>query len=122
MTGYKPGTDGETRRITIDLDKPSRLDIYRVWYNALQYRPESIYGRISSGGEGIHLIITLPQPLPYEEMIAARRHLCDDPARIHYDETRPIGKPSQILFTAKHARRAGEWTDEIERLQARYRQ
>lgn len=108
--------------VSVDLDKPSRLCILKTWSNARAMFPGTrIRGRISSSGEGVHIVIDLQEPIPYTAMINARRELSDDHKRIHYDETRPDSKPCQILFDTKNGKRAGEWTTDIEHLQRMYR-
>lgn len=115
-------TDTPARRVSVDLDKPSRLHILQTWHNAARMFPGALLrGRISSGGKGVHITADLPDPIPYEAMISARRYLGDDPKRIHYDDVRPDAKPSQILFDLKRGRRAGAWTTDPEHLQRMYR-
>ena len=111
----------KTNWITIDLDKPSRADILRVWYNLRLTKPRILKGRISSGGEGVHIAAMLPHAISEYDMLEARRALGDDPQRIYFDETRPESKPSQILFDTKRGKNAGEWTEDVEHLQRMYR-
>ena len=111
----------KTQFVTIDLDRPSRLQITAVWYNLRYSRPMSLEGRISSSGEGVHIRATYHTPLTDRQSLNIRRALGDDHQRIHYDETRPEAKPSQILFDIKRGRAAGEWTTDIEHLQRMYR-
>lgn len=111
----------KTRYVTIDLDRPSRLQITAVWYNLLYSRPMSLEGRLSSSGEGVHIRATYHKPLTDRQSLNVRRALGDDHQRIHYDETRPEAKPSQILFDTKNGKTAGQWTADLEHLQRMYR-
>lgn len=81
----------------------------------------SLQGRISSSGEGVHIKATYHNALTDRQSLNIRRALGDDNQRIHYDETRPQAKPSQILFDYKNGKRAGEWTTDLEHLLRMYR-
>lgn len=82
----------------------------------------SLEGRISSSGEGVHIRATYHTPLTDRQSLNIRRALGDDHQRIHYDETRPEAKPSQILFDRKNGKAAaGQWTRDHEHLQRMYR-
>jgi hypothetical protein len=111
----------KTQFVTIDLDRPSRLQITAVWYNLRYSRPMSLEGRISSSGEGVHIRATYHKPLTDRQSLNIRRALGDDHQRIYYDETRPEAKPSQILFDTKNGKTAGQWTADLEHLQRMYR-
>ena len=111
----------KTQFVTIDLDRPSRLQITAVWYNLRYSRPMSLEGRLSSSGEGVHIRATYHKPLTDRQSLNVRRALGDDHQRIHYDETRPEAKPSQILFDTKNGKTAGQWTGDLEHLQRMYR-
>lgn len=117
----RPNRPTKTNWATIDLDRPTRLDIIRVWYNLRHTRPRVLKGRISSSGEGVHIVAALSSPVNEEELLSIRRALGDDPRRILYDETRPEAKPSQILFDTKNGKHAGEWVYDIESLERKYR-
>lgn len=114
-------TPTKTQHVTIDLDRPSRLQITSTWYNLRYSRPMSLEGRISSSGEGVHIRATYHTPLTDRQSLNIRRALGDDHQRIHYDETRPDAKPSQILFDKKNGKTAGQWTADHEHLQRMYR-
>lgn len=121
MTNTRRATTRKTNWVTIDLDRPSRLDIIRVWYNLRHTHPRILKGRISSSGEGVHIVAAMSSPIEEQEALAIRRALGDDPNRIIFDEQRPESKPSQILFDSKRGKHAGEWVYDLESLERKYR-
>lgn len=102
---------------TIDLDRPTGLQVLMVWHNMCQIgRTE---GRISASGQGIH-IRTTHDPLSFSEILLIREQHMDDAMRIHYDQTAPESKPLQILFDTKRKAHADEWLTDPIRLIDRY--
>lgn len=77
------------RRIGVDLDKPRRLELLRVYFNACYFFSESEV-EIKKTGKGYHLRIHRQHRL--EDNLDVRRALLDDPGRLHFDEMR-IVKP-----------------------------
>lgn len=109
-------------RITVDLDNPSRFEIVRSWYR-ISDRSEKVKGRVSSSGEGIHLIGEGAEV--QSELALKERMVClDDPSRIEMDQKRPW-RPSQVLFDSKtiggdQELTAGDWVESLEKLLGEY--
>lgn len=95
-------------RLSADLDDPHPVDILQAW-RRLSRRCSGLQGRVSSGGDGVHLRGFGFDGTP-REAGDVRLFAGDHDARVDYDldYTR---KPSQILFTRKGGRSAGPWVD-----------
>lgn len=73
------------RRIGLDLDKPSRLELMRAYWNAKHFFPDSKV-ELKRTGKGYHIRIHKKHEL--KENLDVRRALLDDPNRIKFDEKR----------------------------------
>lgn len=96
-------------RITVDLDGPTKADIWKAWYVLSFYgNPE---GRISSSGSGVHVKVHGFRG-DLEDTIPIRIIAGDDRKRIWFDLYYK-GKPRQIMFTEKKGRYSSEWVSDL---------
>jgi hypothetical protein len=107
--------------VTIDLDWPTKLEIAKAWHRVKQHTNDGPYGRVSSGGCGVHIKsdATLPEPVPVSE--PERIHAGDDMDRLEADRQFP-NAPNQLLWDKKDGKRPGDWTVTLEVLIWRYEQ
>lgn len=95
--------------VTIDLDMADPLDIYKAWFNLLDLGADSIKGRVSSGGNGVHLkAYGFGTEWPHYKI---REMIGDDPMRIEKDRQKPW-RPKGVLFDSKGDNQAGGWVDD----------
>jgi len=92
-------------RVTIDMDKPSRMKAMAV-IAMLKLTGGRVFVRRSAGGK-IHLKVHGLR-IPFGISLLLRYLLGDDRMRIRFDLRRQM-KPKQILFTVKDGKRAGRW-------------
>lgn len=102
-------------RVTVDLDPDSchnrsgtrrefHLLATRCYYNLSRIADDTEV-RISSGGEGIHLVGWFESALADETEAVIRSWLCDDVARIELDAMRSeMGHTTDVLWTKKNGR------------------
>jgi hypothetical protein len=103
-------------RLTIDLDKPLKLEIVTAWKSLEKYgQPE---GRVSSSGTGVHLKVH-GVDMTHDETIPIRLAMGDDKFRAKHD-TESKAKPRQMTFTRKGGNVAGEWQNSLERVLQQY--
>ena len=79
--------DWRRRRIGVDLDRCTRLELLRVYFNACYFFPETVV-EVKQTRKGFHIRIHKQHKL--EENLDVRRALLDDPVRIKFDEMRMI--------------------------------
>lgn len=96
-------------RITVDLDDPTRTDIWVAWSVLSCYGVPQ--GRISSSGTGVHLKVHGFEG-SLEDTIPIRIVAGDDRRRIWYDLYYKE-KPRQIMFTSKKGRYSSEWVSDL---------
>lgn len=77
------------RRVTIDLDFPTRLELLRVYFNICYFFPNAKID-VTETRKGYHIRIHKQHKL--EQNLDVRRALLDDPTRLKFDEAR-IVKP-----------------------------
>ncbi|MBA7490880.1 hypothetical protein ES702_01423 [subsurface metagenome] len=75
------------RRFSVDLDKPTRLELLRVYFNACHFFPETKV-EVKQTRKGYHIRIHKEHKL--EQNLDVRRNLLDDPVRIKFDEMRMV--------------------------------
>ena len=104
--------------ITVDLDWPEKLAVRASWHRLerLGYNPE---GRVSASGHGVHIRSKGRPEIPIEVNERERRYANDDKERIYGDKTDRLPN-NQVLWDTKNGDKAGEWTDSLETLIARY--
>lgn len=104
-------------RVTLDFDAYAprwRFKALRAWYT-LQRLAADVEVRVSSSGEGIHMIGWFDEELSEERKMELRMHLGDDPDRIRLDEQRgEWGHVTQVLWSSKGS---GESDADFERVQ-----
>lgn len=106
--------------VTVDLDKPTRLDIVSAWYNVKSIDPDgNVQGRISSSGEGVHIRSRPVAPFPVPINETERRVCGDDPKRVDIDKENTI-ESNQVLWDTKYGKEAGEWTTDVNHLVKEY--
>jgi len=105
-------------RATIDLDDPTELAVERAWQRLKGHGEGTVYGRVSSSGEGVHLKVHGCD----EDTVERLRAVCgDDQKRRDFDANSEL-KPKQILFSSKpDSEGASEWTTDIDRVLSEYR-
>jgi len=94
------------RVITMDFDKGSELRQRAVRaYQYFERNADAVEIRISSSGEGLHIIGKYDALLDDETMVRIRNQLEDDTHRIQMDEQRiEHDLPAQVLWDDKHGR------------------
>ena len=92
-------------RITIDMDRPSRMKAMAV-IAVLKLIGGKVFVRRSANGK-IH-IKSHGHRIPFKLSLLLRYLLGDDRMRIKFDRQR-LAKPKAILFTVKDGKRAGDW-------------
>lgn len=94
---------GAKSRLTIDLDSGANLELRaQKAYYALERHAADVEVRISSSGSGLHLIGYFDERLSDEQKERWRRHLGDDPKRVHLDAQRAsAGHMTQVMWTKK---------------------
>lgn len=92
-------------RVTVDMDKPSRLKAETVM-RILKLLGGWVFIR-RSADHGLH-IKSHGHRIPFWVSLLIRFVLGDDRRRVCFDITRCF-KPKQLLFTAKDGKRAGMW-------------
>ena len=75
------------RRVGVDLDKPTRLELLRVYFNARYFFPKTKV-EVKQTKKGYHIRIHKQHKL--EQNLDVRRVLLDDPVRIKFDEMRMV--------------------------------
>ncbi len=70
-------------RIGVDLDRPSRLQLLKTWFNACYFFSEV---EVKATENGYHFRIRIINTV--DENIHVRRNLSDDPGRLRFDEVR----------------------------------
>lgn len=94
------------RVVTVDLDKGPRLQqkAVRAW-NFLRREADEVEIRVSSSGEGLHIIGKFEALLSDETMMELREQLEDDINRMRMDEQRLAQDlPAQVLWDEKASR------------------
>lgn len=91
-------------RVTIDIDSYEddwRMRAVRA-YHELDHIAADVEVRISSSGEGLHLIGWFDDRLTDDEKTRLRHHLRDDQKRMELDELRgKVGHTTNVLWTRK---------------------
>ena len=95
--------------ITVDLDNPSTFEIVKSWHFLENFG--HVWGRVSSGGRGIHLKV-LHDNMEKHNRLDVRLMAGDDSNRIRLDQIFN-DKPDQILFTERDGGKAGPWLDHM---------
>lgn len=99
------------RRVTLDLDDATPLDLYRAWQTLADAGAYDLRARVSAGGEGFHVRGFVDADAVSESGVEALRHTAGDhPRRIEMDRTH-ANKPPQVLFSAKPKGKAGLWRE-----------
>jgi hypothetical protein len=92
-------------RVTVDIDSHHldwRLRAVRAYYE-LARTADEVDIRISSSGEGLHLIGWFSSRLAAEGKTRLRRHLADDSNRVRLDELRGgVGHTTNVCWTSKY--------------------
>lgn len=101
----------EVRRVTADIDNATELEVVTAWQRLSELG--MVKGRVSSGGEGVHL--TVFARLSEDSVKVMRRLAYDDTRRFHFDYTRNR-TAKQVLFKHKPGRKAGPWRTELDHL------
>lgn len=94
---------GAESRVTVDIDPKGGWTIraLRAYY-ALERAATQVDVRISSSGNGIHIIGWFTERLSDEQKERMRRNLGDDHNRVHLDTVRNrVGHMTQVLWTGK---------------------
>jgi len=103
-------------RVTIDVDGHGRWEIraLRAYYDLLRWC-DRVDVRISSSGDGLHLIGWTTDSLTLDERLDIRRYLSDDRHRVRMDEKRgEVGHTTGVCWTEKRGRAADTDFDDIE--------
>jgi hypothetical protein len=104
-------------RVTFDIDGyiPNfELTAQRAYYGLARYA-DDVEVRISSGGEGIHLVGWFEDRLTDTQKRKLRRTLGDDAKREELDIRRwQYGQTHDVLWTEKHGNHADDDFDHIE--------
>jgi hypothetical protein len=91
-------------RVTVDIDgyhSDWKLRAVRAW-NALRRHADEVGVRVSSSGEGVHIIGWFDNRLSQDQKMRLRRHLSDDSNRIWMDRQRQrYGHVQQVLWSSK---------------------
>ena len=91
-------------RVTIDLDNPSQLKLLKTALT-MNYYIGIDEIRISSSGEGYHLI-KRGLPISFKDSLRIRAALGECPGRLYWDEMCDM-KPKQILWMRKRGYKGG---------------
>lgn len=107
MSKESTSTPGKAwRTVTVDLDDCTELDVMKAWKELERSGVVDMKGRISSGGNGVHLrgYANVSEQRMYEIRACAR----GDSKRIYWD-SQHVYRPAQVMFTEKFGREASEW-------------
>lgn len=110
----KPPSGGEeTRRVTADIDDATPFGIVRAWRVFASEGVREIRGRVSSGGEGVHIRGVVDADAAAVEEI---RYAAGDDARRTYMDRTHVLKPTNITFTRKPGGEASPWRADVWRV------
>lgn len=99
--------------ISVDLDSPELSQVVESWERVSMFGGP--HGRVSSGGDGVHIVnkLVLPETVYVNE--SARKFAGDDLFRIKCDKI-DVLHSNQVLYDSKTILKAGSWTDNLAKL------
>lgn len=104
----RPSVTGD-RRVTVDLDEATPLDLWRSWRELDLAGCYEIRARVSSGGEGFHLRAFIDADRADESDVEQIRLIAGDHPRRAAMDRRHAAKPPQVLFSSKPGGEASQW-------------
>jgi len=105
-----PSGGEETRRVTADIDDAVPFDVVRGWRVFASEGVREIHGRVSAGGEGVHVRGVVDADAAAVKEI---RYASGDHARRTYMDRTHALKPTNITFTRKPDGEAGPWRADV---------
>jgi hypothetical protein len=106
------------RRVTLDLDDCSRLDVLQSWRYVAEAGAHEVEGRVSAGGDGVHIRAWFDaEAVDCSRVERLRLGGGDHVRRVDMDRRHHI-KPGQVLFTHKPGGSASPWRSTVERVLA----
>lgn len=107
------------RRVTIDLDEPSDIELLKTYYNM-----NHLFGNVKcrrSSTKGFHLISFADEELSEEEVIDIRESIGDDPNRVRWDRLRSNEYLDRhVLWSEKGDNSVGEFISNFKKFDSMF--